>query len=112
MGKRKKNRSKQPSQVPPLDYRHYAAIDLMVGPHYDSKAGRSRWLTRGEIANIVGVSRMQLWRWEQRKDFQREKDKRLRAYLRSIVPKRKSYAELAIGGDAQAFAKLMGIIQG
>ncbi|WP_061575486.1 phBC6A51 family helix-turn-helix protein [Heyndrickxia coagulans] len=105
---RKKKRSKQPSQVPPLDARHFLAMDLMVRPYYDGRLGRNRRLTRQEIADMIGISRMQLYRWEQRKDFQREKDKRLRAYVRSIVPKnRKSYADLAVAGDAKAFADIV-----
>lgn len=104
---RRKKRSKQPSQVPPLDNRHYAAMELMIGPHYDEKAGRKRWLTRAEIAEIVGVSRMQLWRWEQRKDFQHEKDKLLRAYLRTFMPRRSTLAEMALKGDANAALRML-----
>lgn len=59
---RKKKRSKQPSQVPPLDARHYLAMDLMTQPYYDDKLGRKRWLTRQEIADMIGISRMQLYR--------------------------------------------------
>lgn len=104
----RKKRSKQPSQVPPLDERHFLAMDLMVRPYYDDKLGRNRRLTRQEIADMIGISRMQLYRWEQRKDFQREKDKRLRAYVRSVVPKsRKSYADLAVAGDVKAFATVL-----
>lgn len=107
-----KKRSKQPSQVPPLDDRHYAAIELMIRPIYDSKRGRRRWLAREEIAEIIGISRMQLYRWEQRKDFQREKSKRFKADWRRRSPKGTTYASLAIGGDARAFATLMNALQG
>lgn len=109
---RKRKRSKQPSQVPPLDERHYAAIELMIRPFYDSKSGGNRWLTRTEIAEIIGISRMQLYRWEQRKDFQREKSKRFNAYWRRSSPKVQTYASLAIGGDARAFATIMSACMG
>ncbi|MGG3450379.1 phBC6A51 family helix-turn-helix protein [Domibacillus aminovorans] len=102
MAARKKKRSKQPSQVPPLDERHYIAMELMIKPYFDKKRGRNRRLSRTEIAEIVGVSRMQLYRWEQRKDFQREKDKRLRSYLRKTVPNGRTYAEMALAGDVKA----------
>ncbi|MCM3788373.1 hypothetical protein M3221_08155 [Domibacillus indicus] len=69
MTKRKKKRSKQPSQVPPLDDRHYLAMELMMKPYYDQKRDHNRWLNRSEIAELVGISRMQLYRLEQRKDL-------------------------------------------
>lgn len=110
---RRKKRSRQPSQVPPLDKRHYYAIELMVRPVTDKYSGKKRWLSRQEIADKVGVSRMQLWRWEQRKDFQREKDKRLKALW---SPKSKSayrsYADKAIAGDMKAFMWLTDAIKG
>jgi transcriptional regulator with XRE-family HTH domain len=110
--RRKKKRSRQPSQVPPLDERHYLAIELMSKPFYDRALGRNRWLTRQEIANRVGISRMQLWRWEQRRDFQREKEKRVRAYVRSFVKTRKSYADLALSGDKKALEMIVDLMKG
>ncbi|AIM17282.1 hypothetical protein HW35_14430 [Bacillus sp. X1(2014)] len=112
---RRKKRSKQPSQVPPLDERHYYAIELMVRPVYDKITGGKRWLTRQEIANKVGVSRMQLWRWEQRKDFQREKEKRLKAAWTSKRKTRRSaydkYVDKAIAGDAKSLQKVLELFE-
>lgn len=110
MTKRKKKRSKQPSQVSPLDKRHYIAMELMIKPYYDEKRGRNRRLSHTEIAEIVGVSRMQLYRWEQRKDFQHEKDKRLRSYLRKTVPKGRTHAELALKGDIKSMQFIISAI--
>ncbi len=53
MTKRKKKHSKQPSQVPPVDDRHYITMER---PYYDKKRGRNRWLNRSETAEIIGVS--------------------------------------------------------
>ncbi|QNG60322.1 helix-turn-helix domain-containing protein [Bacillus sp. PAMC26568] len=69
---RKKMRSKQPSQVPPLDERHYLAIELLMSVN-------GKRLTRAKIAEKCAISRMQLYRWEQRKDFQQAYDKRMKA---------------------------------
>ncbi len=55
MAARKKKRGKRPSQVPPLDKRHYIAMELMIKPYFDKKRGRNRRLGRTEIAEIVGV---------------------------------------------------------
>ncbi|OLN23703.1 hypothetical protein BTO30_02910 [Domibacillus antri] len=107
MTKRKKKGSKQPSQVPPLDKRHYIAMELMIKPYYDEKPGRNRRPSRTEIAELVGISRMQLYRWEQRKDFQYEKGKMLRSYLRKTVPKGRTHAEMALAGDAKALQQLL-----
>ncbi|MGM0828087.1 MAG: phBC6A51 family helix-turn-helix protein [Bacillota bacterium] len=98
---RRKKLSNQPSQVPPLDERHYLAIELIL----DFKSG----LSREEIAGHCGVSRMQLHRWEQRKDFQREKDKRLKQKLDLMIPKKnRSYASLALSGDVKAVETILG----
>jgi transcriptional regulator with XRE-family HTH domain len=78
---RNKKRSKQPSQVPPLDDRHYLAIDLLF---YRGSLGYG--MTRDDIAKECGVSRMQLWRWEQREDFSKAYDKEARKYMRGIDP--------------------------
>jgi transcriptional regulator with XRE-family HTH domain len=92
---KRKKRSTQPSQVPPLDERHYLAIELMI----DFGARRNR----EQIARHCGISRMQLYRWEQRKDFQHEKDKRLRRKLDRMIPKKqRSYASMALSGDVKA----------
>ncbi|WP_309087575.1 hypothetical protein [Domibacillus sp.] len=95
MTKRKKKHSKQPSQVPPLDERHYLAMELIMKPYYDQKRDRNRWLNRSEITELVGVSRMPLCRWEQRKDFQHEKSKRHRAYSRKTTQRGPTHAEMA-----------------
>ncbi|MFC7785675.1 phBC6A51 family helix-turn-helix protein [Rossellomorea sp. GCM10028870] len=98
---RRKKRSNQPSQVPPLDTRHYLAIELLL----DFQAG----LSREEIAKECGVSRMQLFRWEKRKDFQREKDKRFKQKLDRMIPKKnRSYASLALSGDVKAAETILG----
>lgn len=94
-----KKRSKQPSQVPPLDDRHYLAIELMLGIEVN---GRNVWLTKEQIANECGVSRMQLYRWEQRKDFQRELSKRRKQRFNRMYPGRDSFARMALNGDMSA----------
>jgi transcriptional regulator with XRE-family HTH domain len=101
---RKKKRSKQPSQVPPLDERHYRAIEMLTGLYEN---GCWHWFTRQEIAEACGVSRMQLWRWEQRKDFQRELEKRRKAKLRAVFPRREELVEMALAGDAEAALEIL-----
>ncbi|MFD2923875.1 phBC6A51 family helix-turn-helix protein [Halobacillus naozhouensis] len=98
---RKKKRSKQPSQVPSLSDEHYLAMYLSTRPI----AGH--WLNREEIAEQVGVCRMTLYRWEQRKDYQREKDKVMRKYLREKFPKGETLATMAIAGDVDSAIKLL-----
>ncbi|KMJ59378.1 hypothetical protein AB685_00350 [Bacillus sp. LL01] len=100
MAKPKKKRSKQPSQVPQLDERHHLAIKLLVGLR-DNRGRRIR-MTRGQIADKCGISRMQLYRWEQRKDFQREKEKYREQLFRRIFPRRDSLALQALSGDVDA----------
>ncbi|WP_199880713.1 phBC6A51 family helix-turn-helix protein [Bacillus massiliglaciei] len=103
---RKKKRSKQPSQVPPLNELHYMSIELKIRPYYDEKYGRKRWLTRQEIADMIGVSRMTLYRWEQRKDYQKEHEKRLRKSLASRRGK-DTYIKRALGGDLAATVRII-----
>ncbi len=97
-----KKRSKQPSQVPPLDERHYLAIELMIQPY------SNRWLTRQEIADIVGVSRMQLYRWEQRKDFQKALEKRRKQHLKAMFPRKdNTLVKQAINGDITSAIRIL-----
>ncbi|WAA13387.1 helix-turn-helix transcriptional regulator [Fervidibacillus halotolerans] len=106
MAKRKRRKRTRP----PLDDRHYTAIYLMTRPFYDKKTGKKRWLTRQEVADMVGVSRMQLWRWEQRKDFQREHDKALKAYLRTLKPKKPRWTVPSSADEINAILRNSGII--
>ncbi|WP_018393873.1 MULTISPECIES: hypothetical protein [Bacillaceae] len=48
---------------------------------------------------------MQLYRGEQRKDFQGEKDKRLKQHIKTLIPKKRdrTLAEMALAGDVKAF---------
>ncbi|MFD1018684.1 helix-turn-helix domain-containing protein [Thalassobacillus hwangdonensis] len=94
---RKSKRSKQPSQVPPLDERHHLAIRMIFHGY-----------TRQEIADTLEVSRMQVWRWEQRKDFDKEYDKYVKAYVRKHYGKKDSYlCNAAIAGDVQSLKFIM-----
>jgi DNA-directed RNA polymerase specialized sigma subunit len=93
-----KKKRKQPSQVPPLDERHYLAIELLV----DGKR-----LTRGMIAKKCGVSRMQLYRWELRKDFQQAYDKRMKAMINRKYPRKDDLAQMAINGDVNAAIRIL-----
>ncbi|WP_345242471.1 phBC6A51 family helix-turn-helix protein [Pontibacillus salipaludis] len=106
---RKKKRSKQPSQVPPLDERHYLAIILTVEGWKQN--GKRVFFNKTEIAELVGVSRMQLYRWEQRKDYQHKKNKALNRYLRELRKeiKGQSLTQLALGGDTRAMIRLVEI---
>lgn len=67
-----------------------------------------RW-THEEIAQEVGVSRTMLWKWRQRKDFQREYNKELRRVLRKVGRENATttYAKEALKGDAKAARTLL-----
>lgn len=104
MSKRKK-RSNQPSQVPPLDDRHYLAMELIIGVWVN---GRRQKLNRTQIARECGVSRMQLYRWEQRKDFQKELDKRRKRRLKEMFPRRNNtLVKQALNGDITAAIRIL-----
>lgn len=100
---KKKKRSKQPSQVPPLDDRHFKAIEL-----FTQVIEGKRKFNRTQIAQKCNISRMQLYRWELREDFRKELDKRTKQKLNRIHPPRRKYetVDLAIAGDVKS-AKLM-----
>ncbi|MCA1319768.1 helix-turn-helix domain-containing protein [Bacillus tianshenii] len=94
MTRPKKKPSKQPSQVPPLDDRHYLAIHLLF-----------KGYKRQDVAKECGISRMQLYRWEQREDFNREYDKLSSEYARQTcrqLKSRTSWADMALKGDLKA----------
>ncbi|GGD07882.1 phBC6A51 family helix-turn-helix protein [Pontibacillus salipaludis] len=46
----------------PLDWRHREAMFLAI----------YRWYNKTEICEDLGISRMTLWKWEQREDYQKE----------------------------------------
>jgi AcrR family transcriptional regulator len=94
----KRKRSKQPSQVPPLDDRHYLAIELLA---------ELKRLSREDIAKACGVSRMTLYRWEQRKDFRREYEKLVQAKLRGMFPRKSAIVKLALKGDIDAVTRIL-----
>ncbi|MFD2615723.1 phBC6A51 family helix-turn-helix protein [Paenibacillus gansuensis] len=63
--RRCKRKGNYPKRRLPLDIRHYEAIDML------SECGRER-PAREIIASTLGISRMTLYRWERRSDFQAE----------------------------------------
>lgn len=61
---------------PPLDKRHHRAIELM--------ARRSTHTSMDDIAAEVGVSRRQLYRWMERRDFRSALRKAIAEYIDEI----------------------------
>lgn len=90
----------QPSQVPPLDDRHYLAIKLLVNQ-------RRLKLTREQIAKRCGVSRMQLYRWEKRQDFQQEFSKACLAACKRPISREHTHVGLALKGDMRAVREVL-----
>lgn len=92
--KRKKRRGNYRCGRPPLAERHYRAIELLAEvprKNYD------------EIAAAVGIDRRTLFRWRERKDFERELqkaiDKRLSS-MRKRMPKSGLLAHVRRGDTA------------
>ncbi|WP_088105252.1 helix-turn-helix domain-containing protein [Halalkalibacter urbisdiaboli] len=90
------------NKQPPLDDRHYLAIELLL-----TIGRRNKGLNRAAIAKQCGVSRMQLYRWEQRKDFQKALKKRTKQKHRKMFPKRTTLAEMALQGDEKSALQLL-----
>lgn len=57
---RKKRRGNYPKRRPPLDERHYRAIEMLT---------RVPRMNYEEIASELGVNRRTLYRWRNRRDF-------------------------------------------
>jgi len=78
MKKRKTLKPARPHRRPPMDERHFLAIELLSGIRDNYE----------EVAQTVGISRMQLYRWRKRPDFRRELrkvcDRKLREQNREI----------------------------
>jgi predicted DNA-binding transcriptional regulator AlpA len=99
-------RKRDPYRKKPLDDRQLLAITLISS---------GKRLKREEIAELCGVSRMQLWRWEQRKDFRKALEKAYKERLRRWRSKRvsgKTYVDLALEGDVEALQTVVSIAYG
>jgi DNA invertase Pin-like site-specific DNA recombinase len=70
-------KKRKPRTRPPLDERHYRAIELLALKRVHN--------TLDDIAAGVGVDRRTLYRWRQRKDF----DKELRKARRKMIAERR-----------------------
>lgn len=93
-------KKKRPSRKPPLDERHYRAIELLAGsrPNYE------------DISQSVGISRMTLYRWRRRSDFKRELrkavDRNLAETRRQLAPRmRPKTAE-----EIEWFLRISGVV--
>ena len=104
MGRRnKKPKVGRPKGKEPLSEKHYRAIDML-------SEGRGR-LTRAQIAKKLKISRMALWKWMQRKDFQKALDKEIRRKVNEIMGKnnyrRGTLAASAISGDMRSLERVL-----
>ncbi|RAV03036.1 phBC6A51 family helix-turn-helix protein [Paenibacillus sp. YN15] len=62
MARKRKRKGNYPKRRPPLDERHYRAIEMLT---------RVPRMNYEEIAAELGVDRRTLYRWRERPDFQR-----------------------------------------
>ncbi|SMF91202.1 Homeodomain-like domain-containing protein [Paenibacillus uliginis N3/975] len=87
-------KKKRRTRRPPLNELHYAAIDLL-----------SDVPTRNheDISHILGISRMTLYRWRQRDDFDRELGKAITRKVRAKHPHRKLRWELNTPAQVERF---------
>ncbi len=101
MAQRKKPKVGRPPGKEPLTDKQYRAIDML-------SEGKGR-LTREQIAKKLGISRMMLWKWMQRKDFMKALEKEIR---RKVNERMKGYkgvslSAAALSGDMKAVEKIM-----
>ncbi|MFM9327957.1 phBC6A51 family helix-turn-helix protein [Paenibacillus mesotrionivorans] len=90
---RKKRRGNYPKRRLPLDERHYRAIDLLTThPRKNHE----------EIAQELGITRMTLFRWRNRPDFDREYRRILSEKVRILTRGRSvDVLAYAMKGDAE-----------
>ncbi|OIB03505.1 hypothetical protein AK95_07800 [Paenibacillus sp. LC231] len=95
MAKKKKRRSRRL----PLNERHYAAIELLSDvPSRNHE----------DIAHILGISRMTLYRWRQREDFDKELRKAIMRKVRARYPRRKMRWDLDTPAQVERFFVVSG----
>ncbi|MHB0884176.1 phBC6A51 family helix-turn-helix protein [Paenibacillus sp. SEL1] len=73
---------------PPLDDRHRVAIELLAlkGTHD----------TLDDIASVCGVDRQTLYRWRQRKDFNKEYERAIRLFVSAIRRRHKTTIDWSV----------------
>lgn len=75
---RRKRKGNYPKRRLPLEERHYLAIDMLT-------EHRKHRMTHEEISKVLGITRMTLYRWEQRPDFKAELQRAINRKLGPIV---------------------------
>lgn len=100
MPRRKRPRVGRPKGKEPLSEKHLLAIEIMTfGKRY----------TQSEIAKMLGVSRMTLYKWRQRKDFDRLLEKTIRSNHERRMRRIRddSLTQMALAGDVVSIEKIL-----
>jgi transcriptional regulator with XRE-family HTH domain len=79
------------------------AIELISSP---------KRITREQVAELCGISRMQLWRWEQRKDFRKAVDRAIKEKIQREMSGKTTYVYAALAGDVNALQVVLSIAFG
>lgn len=91
---------RRPSRRPPLDARHHRAIEMLAGLRVDY----------ADVAKALGISRMTLWRWRQRKDFEKESRKAIARFVAKKCRVTHGKFRLTNAEDIEQYFRIAGIL--
>lgn len=97
MASRSKRRGNYPKRRPPLGDKHLQAIQMLTD--------RKTYGNHEDIARRLGISRMTLYRWRQRADFQKALDKAIQMRIRKRFGNRRRDASYLLAAAAVGDAK-------
>lgn len=101
---KRKRKGNYPKRRPPLGERHYKAIDML--------SNSRKYGNHAKIARRLGISRMTLYRWRQRPDFQAELEREIKRKVRERFGDRRTerriWGRYLFGAVAKGDAKKLG----